>query len=180
MSSPPKPVSQAPIVEQPYIQTHSADNVRKWIKQGIKNHSLKDCSNLDMDIVKLATKARFEGEPDEEETFFIPVCRHRSFKSNIGHLADDAQLRMLRYGLNQLPIECPKDCTFYEHRRAGWIKENTRHLFESAYTIVVDLLKGYAALQWPTQVFLILLVVLIVAPKWVPPLIQLVKAVTGK
>jgi hypothetical protein len=77
-------------------------------------------------------------------------------------------------------ISCPQECRFYRRRWVSrlrefvpvslrWLKNNLKPAFE-----------WYAKLSGATQVFIILLLILLFAPRWVPLMIELAKAVTGK
>jgi hypothetical protein len=177
MSSPTQPANTP--TPKPYLHTRSAHNVKLWIKQAVTEGRLKDCWNLGIDRVE--TKEEEDGNMvDTGESYFVPVCSHQSFESNFAHIDDDSQLAILQHNLNNAQISCPKNCTYYTNRKWGWLWFTAKRIIKGLYGTVQDLLKGFAGLNWQTQVALIVLLVLIIAPKWVPLIISLARAFWGK
>ena len=89
---------------------------------------------------------------------------------------------------------CPKDCHFFTGRIEAGLErlENERETRkkergERRYQIVVKgfqvagiPFRWFGQLHWQTQIAMIVLAILIIAPKWVPLIIALVKAFTGR
>lgn len=177
MSDPPQAPASSP---HPYIHTRSAHNVKLWMKKAKAEGRLKNCWHLGID--KVINRALEDGKVVDEESdfYFVPGCAHHSFESNFAHISDDMQLEILRNSLGNDPVSCPKNCTFYENHKWGWIKNAVRRVFVGLFDTLRGLLKGFVGMAWQTQVALIGLVVLIIAPKWVPLIISLAKAIWGK
>ena len=156
------------------INTRSAHNVQLWIKNTIASGRLKRCWNLDIDKV-------IEAIPENEDiglSYFVPSCRHQSFEwQPCVAISDHAQLVLLQDHLDTNPISCLKDCTYHESRSWGLIRHRTAEIVSTVYKAVIGLWKQFAALPWPTQVALIVLIVLVISPKWAAILISLAKAV---
>lgn len=117
---------------------------------------------------------------DTGESYFVPSCWQHSFESSFSHADDETQLSLLQYSLHTDPVSCPKNCTYYQNRRWGWVRSRTARIFQGLYDTARELLKGFAGLSWQTQVAFIVLLVLVISPKWVPLVISLAKAIWGK
>ena len=160
------------------INTRSAHNVKLWIVQGIAEGRLKKCWNLGIDMVDVQKK----DAPAEDvgRSYFVPVCRHDSFETRYGYMDDNQHLTLLQRSLHTNPISCPKNCTYYENVKWGWLKSNAARVLKNLHVV----LKGYAALPWQTQVTIIaapaLVLILWKSPKWVPLIVSLLKAIWGK
>lgn len=176
-SNPPAPTPK------PWINTRSAHNVRLWIRENIKEGRLKNCRYLLIHRVQIG-----ENDPkdpkgelvDTGRSFFVPNCGHHSFESKFAHLSDDSQLHILESSLNQDPISCPKNCTYFESRSWGNVKFLISHSVRWLCISVVKVWKEFAALSWQTQIAIIGLLVLLISPRWAPLIVSVAKAVWGK
>jgi len=179
------PPGSAPLLSQ-HIETSSAHNVRLWMRKSIAEGRLRNCSNLDINIVEFEEKEdpRSSVFQVHNYSYFVPSCKHRSFISDVAHLGEQSQAEFLRYALCSNPVSCPKDCTYYENYRWGKLKSTIARTLGWFIQMVKSLFKGYAAFAWQTQVTLVLAAVLLLvlwkSPSWVPQLILLAKAVWGK
>lgn len=153
--------------------------MKLWVRESITEGRLKNCWNLQID--KIDKMREEDGEMvTTGESYFAPICTHQSFESKFAHIDDDMQLAMLERNLQNAPVSCPRNCTYYQNYRWGRAKFVTKRAATGSYNTVRSLLKGFSSLSWQTQVALIVLMVLIISPQWVPVLISLVKAIWGK
>jgi hypothetical protein len=176
MSSAPKLITVAPVAQQPYAQTKSAHAVREWMQRGFKDGSLKRCSYGNIHKVDMIETHPDGRKEDIGDSVFIPVCQHSSFESNFSHLKDEMQSQLLRRSLGLVALQCPKDCTFYENRKWGWVKARKR----SAIAAAAKAWKRFEALPWQTQVALVAFGVVIFAPRWSPAIVQILKAIMSR
>ena len=176
-TQPPTPPAAPPA--KAWINTRSAHNVKFWIRQNTKEGRLRRCFNLDIDEVH-ATREENGVMVDDGSSFFIPVCRERSFESNFAHTTDAVQLDILQHSLQTDPLSCPKNCTCFKNRTWGTLQSATLKFLDTFYAGAVTLLKGFAALTWQTQVAIIGLLVLVISPKWAPLIISVARAVWGR
>lgn len=167
------PVNSKP--PKPFINSRSAHNVNLWIRNAIAEGRLKKCWHLDIDKIEIK-RGNGNESVDAGESYFVPSCAHQSFESTFGHVDDDTQLHVLRYSLSTDPIWCPANCTYYRNQTWGRVRFETGRIFETARNLV----KGFVGLSWQTQVAMIILIVLVIAPKWVPLLVSLVRVIWGK
>lgn len=175
-------LSQPPVgdAKPPVIHTRSAHNVRFWTKEAIASGRLRNCSHLKIEEVIEKEIESGKVIEDEANSYFVPGCARHSFEFPFGEVSDDAQLLILRNNLGSNPLSCPKNCTYYENRKWGFLKVATRFAFGGLYGFLRDLVKGFAGLAWQTQVAFIGLVILIMSPKWVPLINSLVRAIWGR
>jgi hypothetical protein len=169
MAAPPSP----PV--RKLIQTTSAHEVRVWVEGRIKAGEMKNCAHLNI----LPWEWRNKEEPGEtdEPPFFAPVCERQSFEWKYGYLTKVQQMHFLQGALDQNLVRCPENCRYYRSLR--WAK--TERHWRAFWSNVAVPFKWFARAAWQTQVVIIVGVVLIVIlsrfPQWLPPLIDLVKAV---
>jgi hypothetical protein len=180
MSTPMQPEDDPLLITR--INTRSANNVVKWIKKGVAEGRLKRCWNLD---VKMFTKLGYRDDDDRSKpevdlglSYFAPSCRYQSFEwaKTYNAMDDKVQQTLLENFLDSNPICCPKDCVYYRSKRWVGIRQKTGDILTTVYKALTGLLKGFAALPWPTQVALVVGIVLAISPQWAPLLVSLVKA----
>ena len=75
------------------INTRSAHNAKLWVVQGIREGRLKNCWNLDIDIVDVHKK---DSEEDVGRSYFVPSCLHNSFETRYGYMNDSQHLTLLQ------------------------------------------------------------------------------------
>ena len=174
MSAPTQPSQPSPPPEP--LNTRSAHNVSLWVENNIAKGRLKRCWNLDIDKVELRQEE--DGKlVDSGESYFIPVCRHQSFETRFGVITDDQLESMLRYNLQSDPIWCPKQCVYYQNRKWHSIRFRTSRFFSGLYSEVRGVVKGFTGLAWQTQALIVILLILVITPKWVPQLLSIIKAI---
>jgi len=147
--------------------------VRIWIDEQIRGKRFKNCGYLLMGSLT-------RGRGMTEETIYLPRCMRNSFEwKGISSVSQTFQTELWASGKWDL-ASCPKDCKFYRHTWVSrifgfvpaswrWVKGELKPFFD-----------WYAKLFGGTQMLIILLLILFLAPRWVPKVIELVKAIAGK
>ena len=150
------------------VDTRSRHIIAGWLKERVRSGQLKNCGHLVIQSLDVIS----EGVSVLPTHTYIPHCNRDSFEWKIGRLVDrDSELRFLENRLNQEPIACPRDCHCYENRYWTQTKERAAKVL----SLVRGGLKWFSGLSWQTQIAIILLLVLALAPNWVPRIIDLVK-----
>lgn len=150
--------------------TASQHAVRSWIEQRIKSGKFKKCGHL---TIFPKTFFRIGHSPT---TKFLPDCNCTSFAWNGPHSTRDDEVYILANKLSTEPIACPKNCHYYEHSYVTSAKKVTG----KALSRVTVGFKWFSGLPWQTQLALILLFVVALAPGWVPPIKELIRALRGQ
>ena len=159
------------------IDIGNASAVKGWLDAQIKAKQFRPCGHL---LFK-SLRYRMSGSTvSSTRVMFIPQCERRSFVWRRHPVPDLEMERELLAQFGQLDeISCPKDCKFFRHRWVsrvqGFLPASLRWLWGS----VKPVSEWYAKLHGATQVFIIVLLILLFAPRWLPLFIQLVKAVSG-
>jgi hypothetical protein len=163
------------------VHTSSRHEVKTWIENQIKAGRLRDCVNLYTQDYRAFDKGL---DGDQSHVFFLPQCRQQSFISNYRDLSEEAQVRSLQYSLQNNPLSCPKDCTFYRSRQWNDFKRTAKKPFREVFEWMLVALKTYGHLPWQTQCVIALglafAVILWKAPQWVPAIVALAQALRGK
>lgn len=159
------------------IDIGNASVARSWLDEQIKAKQFKPCGHLLLG--RLIHRMRGPAG-SSTRVMFVPQCQRRSFLWK-GQPTPDLEFEKELLAMRQLDlISCPSNCKFYRHKWVSrivgfvpsclrWLKNTLKPVFD-----------WYAKLSGATQVFIILLLILLFAPRWVPLVIELAKAVTGK
>ena len=147
------------------VNTESHHEVLLWVKTQTAEGNLKHCIFLEVDPSSTLVNGK---------RVFIPKCRRQSFEWNVPHTPRQ-DLDILAHSLHSNPISCPKHCVNYSSRRKFIFFRRLSNL----RSILVPL-DWFAKLPWQTQFLLVALVILLVAPRWVPQLVNLFNAIHGK
>src|SRR5467141_3492783 len=157
------------------IDTRSAHSVTVWIKERQNAGTLRRCANLTIwffDWLEDMPKG-----PILNRKVFLPSCEKHSFEWVHKGLTDLQQKNLLEYGLHQNPISCPANCLYYRNKR--WTK--FADIGKRPWTFVALPFRWFSKASWQTQVSIVGAVTLIVVlwrfPQWLPPLVELVKAI---
>ena len=150
------------------VETRSAHTVSSWVKARLKSGMFKKCGHLVVLPVNMPPTMR----RPSRLTRFIPNCNRNSFDWKAPEFDFDDRLERRLHGLDQDPISCPKDCLYYEPR--GWTK--TKKLVRKIFSGIGSWFKWFLGLHWAVQVSILLLMTSAIAPHWIPPLIDLLKA----
>ncbi len=160
------------------IDNRNASAVQLWLRQQTKAKRFKPCAHL----VTRTTRHQLRGQGLTSTNIrFIPECQRRSFlwKQDLGNIEMEREYLALYNGFDL--VSCPDDCTFYRRR---WF--NRLVLFvPTLFKLFVNQVLKPAFSWFPTlnglaQVLLILLLILLFAPKWAPFFVEFAKAVHGK
>lgn len=152
------------------VDTRSLHAVKLWIRQRIKSGQLKNCGHLSS---VLPLEIPGQGNNRVPTPIYVPQCSQDSFEWKQPRLDRKDEWDILRYQLHNDPIECPENCCNYEHRY--WTR--TKERASRALSALGHGFKWFASLPWPTQVLIILLLILALAPSWVPQIIELLKLI---
>ncbi len=152
------------------VDTASQHTVLSWIEQRIKSGKFKKCGHL---TIFPTTSARIGHFPT---TRFLPHCNRKSFAWNEPHGTGDKEVDILANKLSTEPIACPKNCHYYEPSYVTSAKEVTGKVLSR----VIVGFKWFSGLPWQTQLALILVFVVALAPGWVPPIKELIRALRGQ
>jgi hypothetical protein len=164
------------------VNTSSNHEVCQWIDQQIAARNLKSCTHLLVERVE-------ERRETSETTFFIPVCKEKSFEWGLGPygLNDEQELIYLKFQLQDNPIRCPANC--FHYRNAGWarglkrmhkVKSALDHLLVAPFQWFATLPSAQVWAIFGTIAMAVLLTILIKLPTLVPLLTQLLKAYHGQ
>jgi hypothetical protein len=166
MATPPK----APV----HIDTRSAHEVKAWMEERKRDGTLKRCANLYIQYVDW-----MEAPDVLDRKVFLPDCLKHSFHWKVQGMTDAHQKSYLEHQLGQNPISCPADCNYYQR---AWVQQ-LRSRCKRVFTPLAVPFMWFSKAVWQTQVALIVAIALIIIlwrfPQWLPPLIELVKAVRG-
>ena len=110
---------------------------------------------------------------------FIPNCDRRSFEwTNFPPMDRQFEYEVLTSMLHTAPIRCPKNCVNYvSQRRVTLFRPVSK--FWSLRRHILAPLQWFAKLPWQTQIAIIMLCILALAPKWIPMIIKLLAAYRG-
>jgi hypothetical protein len=148
------------------VDTTSHHEVLLWVQTQTAEGNLKPCIFLEVERdVTLV----------EGKRVFIPKCRQHSFEWKAPRTHTDRELDILAHSLHSNPISCPKHCVNYSSRR----KFIFFRRLSKIRSIFVPL-DWFAKLPWQTQFLVVALIILLVAPRWVPQLVNLFNAIHGK
>lgn len=150
------------------VEVRSLHAVRVWIDERIKSGRFKRCAHL----VVLPLNEYHEGVNVPATHIYLPHCNRDSFTWSQARLGRDSELHILRRVLHSEPIACPPKCRSYENRSWGATKKTAGRLFH----IVQNWLRAFSQLSWRTQTLIILLLILLFAPAWIPPILELLRA----
>ncbi len=162
----------------PQIDNRNASAVQQWIKERTKAKTFKPCAHL----VMRTTKHQIRGQGVTSTNIrFIPDCQRRSFlwKQDLGSIEMEREYLAFYNGFDL--ISCPADCRFY---RRAWVSRillfmpTVYKLFVSH--ILKPVFEAFAKLNGAVQILLILMLLILFSPKWVPVFIELAKAIHGK
>lgn len=172
-----------PMPPKPFINTRSAHEVRKWLRNAVSLGRIKKCWYLE--VYQYSPRKMEGGEiVDAGMSFFAPKCRHQSFEHRYTGCDDETLLSVLQYHLQDDPINCPQNCTWYRNNTWAGIRFHTWRAWKRATRNARGVWKEYAGLHWQTQVALItmptMVLILWKAPSWVPHIIALARALWGK
>jgi len=146
------------------VNTESRHEVLFWVKTQTAEGNLKNCMYLKVNPASVVMG----------KTVFLPKCDQRSFHWKQHPAVPKMELDILLHSLHTNPISCPKDCTNYLSRRKVNFFRRLSSLRPGApFT-------WFAKLPWQTQFLLVALIILLVAPRWVPQLVNLFNAIHGK
>jgi hypothetical protein len=159
------------------IDICNANAVRTWLDERIKANQFKPCGHL---LLKGLTHRMRGPAVTSTSVMFLPQCQRRSLLWK-GQPTPDLELERELLSMGQLDlISCPEYCKFYQHKLVSrlfgfvpaswrWLKAELNPAFE-----------WYSKLSGGTQMLIILLLILLFAPRWVPKMIELAKAIAGK
>jgi hypothetical protein len=103
---------------------------------------------------------------------YLPQCNRDSFSWSQPRVDRQSEFDILRQMLHLEPIACPTNCRCFEHRYWGSAKRTGSKLLRA----IRDLWGAFSRLPWQTQTLFVLLLILIFAPRWIPPIIELLHA----
>ncbi len=150
------------------VEVLSRHTVTVWIEEGIKTGRFKRCAHL-----VVLPMDEYQGGVEVPAThIYLPHCNRDSFEWSQGRLNRESELHILRHMLHGEPIACPLKCRSFEHRYTGATKKAVRKFFST----MRDWLKAFSKLPWQTQTLIILLLILVFAPRWIPPIVELLRA----
>ena|SRR2546426_278407 len=159
------------------IDISNASAVRTWLDERIRARQFKPCGHL---LLKGLTHKMRGPAVTSTSIMFLPQCQRRSLLWK-GQPTPDLEFERELLSMGQLDvISCPENCRFYRRRWVSrvlgfvpaswrWLKAELKPVFE-----------WYAKLSGGTQMLIILLLILLLAPKWVPKIVELVKAIAGR
>ena len=163
----PPPFVILPLMSEP-IQLWSHHEVTQWVRDHISDGTFKHCAHL---TVIAVSRGR--------ETVFVPNCKRRSFNWTTPPLDRQFELDILTSMLHTGVISCPANCVNYVSERRISLLRPLSKLQSVAWYLVVPF-QWFAKLPWQTQVFLIILGILLVARPLIPLIVQLLKAYHGQ
>jgi hypothetical protein len=152
----------------PLIDTSSQHNVQVWIEERTKAGALRSCANIE---IKRVEDYRPDGLP-----YYYPACRENSFLWPSGPMRMNDRLQILQNGLHLNLISCPKDCKYFQSRFGRALSMEQKRFF----SLLAKPFGYFSKLPWQTQTFIILLLILLWAPQWVPAITNLIRAMTGR
>lgn len=160
------------------INNHNASSVRTWVDEQIRAKRFKRCAHL-----ILSSQKQTMGGPAGRSTqiFFLPTCQRASFDWGQYNGMDlETQREYLCYYREFDALSCPQNCRFYRHQSVAKIIGFLPTILRAAKNFLRPAFQWFANLKGVTQVLLILLVIFLLAPQWIPLLIQLIKALGNK
>jgi hypothetical protein len=151
------------------MESLNPNDIARDIQEGVKQGRFKDCLNLCVgDNRGYCTGG------------FFTHCKKSaldksSFKGDIITVGE---------------LHCPKDCHFFESRLEAQLEEvvkqrekpkrerseRRRQRFDNIVRFVAAPFKWFGQLPWQTQLVIIIPAILLFSPKWVPVLIDLIRA----
>jgi hypothetical protein len=159
------------------IDIGNASAVKGWLDAQIKAKQFRPCGHL---LLK-GVRHRLSGSAlTSTRVMFIPECQRRSFvwkRHPVPDLEMEREYLALYGQLDE--ISCPRDCKFFRHRWVSRVQGFVPASLRWLWSCVKPVSEWYAKLHGATQVFIIVLLILVFAPRWLPLVIQLVKAVSG-
>lgn len=150
------------------VDVRSLHIVKAWIDERIKSARFRKCGHLTV----LPLNEYHEGVNVPATHIYFPHCERDSFEWSQARLGRDSEIHILRHMLHSEPIACPANCRSFEHRywtSAKRLLMRFLHLLEQGAS-------AFLQLPWQTQVLIVFLVILLFAPHWIPPMIDLFRA----
>lgn len=152
--------------------------MRTWIDEQVAAKRFKPCAHL---ILKSQTLRMGGPSGRSTQIFFLPTCQRASFEwGRYSGMDLESQRELLCFHREFDALSCPTKCKFYRNRLAGKIIGFVPTVLRALRSFLRPPFQWFANLPGVTQVFLILLIVVLFAPKWIPLLIDLVKAFISK
>lgn len=149
------------------VETTSRHTVSSWVEDRVKSDVFKKCGHLIVLPVQWPPNMR-RGYP---VIGFVPHCKRNSFAWKEPGTGWGNPLSLLMHGLNQEPISCPPDCRYYERRY--WTK--TKTLVQGIFSRIGSGLQWFSGLDRTVQLLILFFMISAIAPRWIPPLINLLK-----
>jgi hypothetical protein len=142
------------------------------IERGIKEEKFKDCVNL-----QLTGHRQLFGYEDIVSGFTIK-CREDcvAWYDDLATVGCPSICHLFR---SRAEAESQKEKARLEEKRKEREQER-REMVDRWLNYVATPFKWFSKLAWQTQFLLVLLLILIFAPRWVPKIIELIRAFGGK
>ena len=151
------------------VKNWSNHEVVSWVESRIAAGTFKRCTHLKVISVQYYAIIK--------QQVFVPQCETRSFEwKNPCYGNTENELEVLVHYLHTDPISCPT--VNYSEKRGTFARKLKKTLGVFRYLAVP--FQWFAKLPWQTQFLLVALAILVVAPRWVPQLINLLNAIHGK
>jgi len=153
------------------IKTWSHHEVCTWAESKKAEGTFKRCGHLSVVSV-------VRGEA--VHTIFIPNCAKRSFHWKDGEPPPSRlwERETLKDCLHQDIISCPPNCVDYLSEWKARFHRAGSQIWKLGKQLAVPF-QWFAKLPWQTQFLITALLILALVPRWVPPLIALLKALRG-
>jgi hypothetical protein len=144
----------------------SGHEVRKWLEGQKTSGKIKACAHLRVLSVTQGNRC----------AFFVPSCHMRSFEWKYPPIDLRQETELLISLLHENVISCPADCLNY---RSVW-RERLARTWVKARGFVIGAAKWFDSQSWQVKLGAIALAIVVLTPKWVPLIVQLLNAYHGK
>jgi hypothetical protein len=165
-----------PEVKDTQLNIYSATEVQHWIEGHKRSGEFRRCSRLKTITRKVGT-GRIS-----VQVHFIPWCERLSFKWSVeayGNVEMQREILANYLGRREGLVQCPANCAFYENVLWALGKQRIAGLWKLRRYLAVPF-RWFHSLAWQVQLALIVLAVVALSSKWVPPIVTLLKAFHGQ
>ena len=164
-----------------HVDTLSRHEVLSWISEHVRTGRFRKCGHLGIKQV-----SKYQDDFDTSPIHpFVPHCDKDSFDwKGDASLYRGTRLDTLVSRLRISPISCPEDCRCYEPRNWTKVKGAGSKAKSAVSGWLGAVIERFLKLPWQTQVAIIglvlIVVVLALARKEIPHIIEFLKVILGK
>lgn len=147
----------------------SSHEVGEWLLAQQEAGTIRACAHFRFHSVEQSVFGM-------KKAVFVPSCARRSFEWRCEQPIDlQHEAEILIANLHRNPIACPVGCLNYQSP----VRARATRKFHKVWEGITAVGKWFDGQPWQVKLGLIGLLVIVLVPKWVPRVLELLKALHG-